>query len=274
VDALLAVGKGEHFDPRRDGRAMKEWLVLAREENVLMSEYAKSAEIYDAMYLARKDYAREAEQVHALIQEHKHTDGNALLDVACGTGLHADALRRWYHVEGLDLSEEQLAVARKRLPDVALYQADMTNFATGKAYDAIACLFGAIGELLDLEQVNRAIRRMAQHLKPGGVLIVEPWLRPEQFTEGRIWSVFVDEPSLKVARMTIAERHGNIVDLHMHYMVGRPGNVEEFVEHHQEALHTVDEYLRAFTLAGLDAAYDEDGLNGRGLYMATARSEG
>lgn len=236
---------------------------------ILMSDYAKSAALYDAMYSPKKDYAKEAEQVHKLLQAHKRTDGDDLLDVACGTGLHAEVLRRWYTVEGLDLSEGQLAVARSRLPDVTFYQADMTTFETEKQYDAITCLFGAIGELLDIEQVNSAIRAMATHLKPGGVLIVEPWLRPEQFNDGRIWSVFVDEPDLKLARMTVAERHGKIVDLYMHYMVGRAGHVEEFVEHHQEALHTVDEYLNAFTLAGLDLAYDEEGLIGRGLYIAT-----
>jgi hypothetical protein len=62
---------------------------------------------------------------------------------------------------------------------------------------------------------------------------VEPWLRPEQLREGRIWAVFVDEPALKIARMTTVERHGKIVDLSMHHMVGRPGKIEEFVEHHQ-----------------------------------------
>jgi len=28
VDALIAVGEGERFDPRHDGRLMKEWLVV------------------------------------------------------------------------------------------------------------------------------------------------------------------------------------------------------------------------------------------------------
>lgn len=38
-----------------------------------MSDYSKSSEIYDALYLARKDYDKEAEQVHAVIQERKRT---------------------------------------------------------------------------------------------------------------------------------------------------------------------------------------------------------
>ena len=35
VDALIAAGQGERFDPRRDGRLMKEWIVIepaSREE--------------------------------------------------------------------------------------------------------------------------------------------------------------------------------------------------------------------------------------------------
>jgi hypothetical protein len=28
VDALIAAGQGERFDPRKDGRLMKEWIVL------------------------------------------------------------------------------------------------------------------------------------------------------------------------------------------------------------------------------------------------------
>ena len=67
--------------------------------------------------------------------------------------------------------------------------------------------------------------------------------------------------------MTTVERHDKIVDLSMHHMVGRPGNIEEFVEHHQEAMHLVDEYVDAFKQAGLDVTYDEEGLIGRGLYI-------
>ena len=78
-----------------------------------MSKYEKSSETYDAVYVSKKDYIKEAEQVHGIVQEQrKSCAGNEPLDVACGTGLHAEAFQRWYQVEGLDLSPGQLAVAR------------------------------------------------------------------------------------------------------------------------------------------------------------------
>jgi ubiquinone/menaquinone biosynthesis C-methylase UbiE len=53
------------------------------------------------------------------------TDGCAaagsLLDVACGTGKHLEQLMRWYQVEGLDLDDGLLAIARERLPGVPLH---------------------------------------------------------------------------------------------------------------------------------------------------------
>ena len=67
-----------------------------------MSNYDTSAEVYDGIYSTKKDYAKEADKVQAIIQENKKSNDNDLLDVACGTGLHAAALQRWYNVGGLD----------------------------------------------------------------------------------------------------------------------------------------------------------------------------
>lgn len=43
VDALIAAGDGERYDPRHDGRLMKEWVVIAptsKEEWVLLAREA------------------------------------------------------------------------------------------------------------------------------------------------------------------------------------------------------------------------------------------
>ena len=43
VDALIAAGLGERFEPRRDGRLMKEWLTLTPVSQEAWLSYAKEA---------------------------------------------------------------------------------------------------------------------------------------------------------------------------------------------------------------------------------------
>ena len=133
--------------------------------------YEQSASVYDAIYEQTKDYAQEAELLHRLIEQLKLTSGNRLLDIACGTGLHDQYLQEWYEVEGLDLSEAQLAIARHRLPDMMFYQDNMISFDLGVRYDIITCLFSAIGHL-KYEELQSGIANMARHLLPGGVILV------------------------------------------------------------------------------------------------------
>ena len=48
VDALVASGDGERFDPRHDGRVMKEWLALAPTSPVEWLSLAREAQAFVA----------------------------------------------------------------------------------------------------------------------------------------------------------------------------------------------------------------------------------
>jgi SAM-dependent methyltransferase len=230
--------------------------------------YQKSAKIYDAVYAAiGKDYLKESQRVHEWIQKYKKSSGNSLLDVACGTGKHIIHLKEWYSAEGLDLEENMIAIAKERLPDIPFHRGDMTEFDLGKQYDAIVCLFSSIGYAKTPRKLNRAISNMAKHLRSGGVLIIEPWFKPEDWKPGSVHAVFVNEPELKVARMNVSGREGILAIMDMHYEVGTPEGVEHFREMHKMGLFTHDEYLHAFRKAGLEVFYDSEGLMKRGLYI-------
>ena len=231
--------------------------------------FARSARIYDAVY-AWKDYGREAVRVHELVQARK-PGAATLLDVACGTGAHLAELRRWYRCEGLDLDSDLLAVARERLPAVPIHEGDMRDFDLGRRFDAVTCLFSSIGYLLTVEALEAAVGAMARHLEPGGVLVVEPWLRPEAVVTPHVGAVFVDEPELKIARVDTIEVDGRTSSFDFHYLVGTPQGVEGFVEHHELGLFTREEQLAAFRAAGLQVEHDEEGLMGRGLYIGVAK---
>jgi ubiquinone/menaquinone biosynthesis C-methylase UbiE len=229
----------------------------------------RSRRLYDLIY-SFKDYAGESGRVVELIRAHK-PDARSLLDVACGTGKHLVFFKDAFeHVEGLDLDEDQLAVARERLGDVPLHHADMVDFALPRPFDAIVSLFSAIGYLRTLDRVTTAVATMARHLEPGGVLVLEPWLTPERWLDRHISLDTAEEDEQKVARISVSGREGRTSWFDLHYMVGTPDGVDFFVEHHELGLFTVDEYRGALEAAGLDVEHDPDGLIGRGLFVGVA----
>jgi ubiquinone/menaquinone biosynthesis C-methylase UbiE len=230
--------------------------------------FSKSAKFYNAIYASvGKDYAAEAQKIRALIEKHKKSSGNTLLEAACGTGMHASHLSEHYQVEGLDLDPEILAVARQNYPDISFHQADMVDFDLKRQFDVITCLFSSIGYVKTTARLNQAIQTMTRHLVAGGLLLLEPWFTPEQWHPGKVSGTFVEEPDLKIARMNISEVEGSLSFFNFHYLVGTPEGIHYFTERHELGLFTNDEYLGAFRLAGLEVLHDPEGIYGRGLYI-------
>jgi SAM-dependent methyltransferase len=229
--------------------------------------FTQTAAFYDRIY-DFKDYQQESQQVIDLVDQHLRSGGNRLLDVACGTGRHLEYLARRFDVEGLDLSPELLEIARQRNPGVSLHQADMVDFDLGRAFDVITCLFSSIGYVKTLEALDRALSCMAHHLLPGGLLVVEPWFTPDAWRPHTVHALFIDEPELKIARVNTSFVQGRLSYFDLHYLIGTPEGTEHLVEHHELGLFETQELRDALARAGLEVTYDEQGLTGRGLFLA------
>jgi len=229
--------------------------------------FRRTADVYDAVYRAiGKDYAAEAGYFHGLIAAHKQSEGNDLLDVACGTGAHLEHFSTWYRCRGLELDPDMVELARTRVPGVPIHAGDMVEFDLADRFDAVTCLFSSIGYAGNLPRLERAVESMALHLKPGGVLIVEPWFTPEVFIDGHLGSVFLDEPGLKIARMSVARRVGALSIFEFEYLIGTPGGIRRETELHELGLFTDVQYRDAFRRAGLDVHREDGGPMGRGVY--------
>ncbi len=235
--------------------------------------YTKSESYYDAIYETMKDYSKESRRLRKLIKRHKKSKGNALLDVACGTGQHLPFLRKFFKVEGLDADAKMLAIARKRNPRIIFHRANMANFDLSDKFDVITCLFSSIGYVKTPPRLRSAIRSMVKHLKPGGVLIVEPWLTPQAFKRGLVGAVFVNQPKLKIARINIVKLQGRVSTMTFHYLIGTPKGIRYFTEPHKLGLFTRDESLAAFRDCGLKVVYYSKGFMGRGLYVGVTPSD-
>ena len=230
--------------------------------------FSKSAQYYDDIYFATdKGYFEEAAKVHTFIQKYKLTKDNSLLDVACGTGVHAGILKKYYEVEGLDLDAEMLKVAKKKFSKIRFHQGDMINFNLGRQFNIITCLFSSIGYVKTKPNLRKAIKNMNKHLLPGGVLIIEPWFTPEQWHPGRVYTLQVEKPNTKIIRMSHSGQKGKVSVLEFQYLIGTSKGIEHQTETHTLGLFTHQEYLEAFRSAGLKTTYNKKGLTGRGLYI-------
>lgn len=228
-----------------------------------------TADVYDALY-SKKSYKAEAAKLKQIIADRKESTGNELLEVACGTGLFLPHLVDEYQVTGVDLSGQQLVAARRRLPDVTFTQGDMRDFNLHHKFDVVTCLFSSIGYVHPLEEMKQAIQNMTAHLKPGGVLVVEPWLQPGVFDPTRPPHQEVGElpeRQLKVTRTAHNSLDGNVSVMAMHHLVESPEGREEFTEEHRLALYTNEQYQHAFEEAGLSFELLQPGLTDRGLYV-------
>lgn len=231
--------------------------------------YRELADIYDRIY-GSKDYAAESARVREIIVEH-NPGARTLLDVACGTGGHLVHLRQHFECEGLDLSEEMVRLAGSKMPEMTFHLASMTDFKVEQQYDALICLFSAVGHLQTVDRLNAAVSRMAEHLAPGGVLLIEPWIDPEDWLTGHVSMDTFEDEDLKIARLSVAEpiERGRVV---MEFLIGTKAGVSRIRDEHSMGWFTRSEYEAAFGQAGLSVHHDSHGLTGRGLYIGTSRA--
>jgi SAM-dependent methyltransferase len=109
-----------------------------------------------------------------------------ILDAACGPGLYSVRLaRRGYTVSGIDVGEPVLRHARSLARDAALgrrasfRRQDLRTLDEPERYDAVVLIYYVL-EAFRRPQQPQVLRRLAAALRPGGRLIAELRVRPDQ----------------------------------------------------------------------------------------------
>lgn len=105
--------------------------------------------------------------------------GMYVLDIGSGVGdvtfLAADLVGEAGHVTGIDQSHAALAIARTRsealgLSNVRFEETSLTEFRSGQQFDAIVGRYILMYMLMYMPDVAAVLRRLVQHLRPGGLL--------------------------------------------------------------------------------------------------------
>ena len=229
--------------------------------------YKNLAEYYDLLY-PEKDYKKESDKIRQIVKRHKKTSGNDLLEVACGTGKHAQFLKSHFSVLATDKHAGMLRVARKSGNGIVFARADMANLNVQKQFDVILCLFSSIGYVKTLTNLRKTVRGFARHLKTGGVVLIDPWRSKTNFNTGSYLTTY-DSKNLKFAVLAVAKMRGSLSVTDDHYLIAEKNKrIKHLVDRHELGLFENKAMLGAMRNAGLHAIFLKKGLRAnRGLYV-------
>lgn len=133
--------------------------------------FKKSAGYYDLLY-SDKDYEKEVSFVENLFGR---DTSKKILELGCGTGNYTKLLlKRGYDVTGVDLSDEMLNIARKRM-DGKFLKGDIRDFTINKKFDVCLITFNVIGYITKTSEIIKTFKNIKNHLNEGGILIFDFW---------------------------------------------------------------------------------------------------
>lgn len=246
-----------------------------------MSVFGLYSRYYDLLY-RDKDYQSEATFVAEQL-ESAHVPSQDILELGCGTGMHAALLaRRGFRVHGIDFSTEMLEAAQQRRADLPPEAAARLAFASGDVrtyrhaakFGAVVSLFHVFSYQTTNADLSAAFATAAEHMQPGSLLAFDFWYGPAVLAERPEVRVRrLEDERTKVLRISEPTLHPNEnrVDVHFTVFVEDKvtGQREELREKHPMRYLFMPEIDLMLDRAGMKRVRAMEWLSGKPLSEKT-----
>lgn len=140
-------------------------------------DYNQICEDYNLLY-SSKDYKEECDFIIEKTQ-----DKNLLLDIGCGTGIHASLLSQsGKSVVGIDISEgmiEQAKANNQESDHLSFENISLRDHVREKPYffkyDAVISMFNVINHMHNIDTLDMFFKDISKILSNNGILIFDCW---------------------------------------------------------------------------------------------------
>jgi SAM-dependent methyltransferase len=231
------------------------------------------SQYYDLLY-ADKDYVSEVTYICNLITQFSAQPVRSLLELGCGTGIHACMLasQQDLNILGVDLSAEMLISARIRAAaqglgtaHVAFDLGDARNFRSTRKFDVVASLFHVMSYQTTEADLQAVMQTAQCHLDKDGLFIFDFWYGPSVLSQQPSVRVKrLANPTLEVTRIAEPTVHDQVSVVDVNYTIFvkdlSSNQIEEIKETHSMRYLFLPEIDRLLTMHGFELILAEEWL--------------
>lgn len=155
-----------------------------------MKAYTVFAKVYDE-FMSDIPYKLWADNITAYLQT-AGFEGCRILELGCGTGNFTKYLADMkYEVKGIDISQEMLRQAKRKLPDCIFEQQDMRAFEDSVQYPVIVSVCDAVNYLTCYFDLKAMFECAARTLCENGIFIFD--MKTEGYFQRLGNGIYTDE---------------------------------------------------------------------------------
>ena len=239
--------------------------------------YNDIALIYDSL-TENVEYGRRAGYVRELLLG-CGCSGGLLLDAGCGTGSMAAFLSGYgYDLICADNSPQMLCAAREKLPGGLFICQDLTQLDLYGTIKGTVCCLDTLNHLLTIEDVERAVSRIALFTEPGGAFVfdVNTVYKHRHVLDCNTFAL--DKGSVYCVWQNTFHPLSNIVDIDLDFFVKSGDLYSRSRDFFSERAYTVEELTAVLEKCGFrlldifdDLTFDKPREDSERLYFRAVR---
>lgn len=229
----------------------------------------------DTVIAPPQEYADETHLFCKLIKKHSKIKVNNILHFGSGAGINDWSFKKFFKITGVDLSINQIKVAKDYNPSINYVCGDMRNMRFNQKFDSVI-IPDSIGYMLTEDDLYQTIQNAYNHLQTGGLLFIVAHTKEEFQNNNFVYTGSKNDVEIVIFENNYILPHDvSHYEATFVYLIRRNGSLKVYNDTHIIGLFSMNKWLEIFNFFGfttsvksLDHSYDKFLLN-NGEYPLT-----
>lgn len=199
----------------------------------------------------------------SLLSAHASVNARTVLDLGCGTGIHAQALSADFDYWGVDVQPWLIQHARRAHPAARFEVGDITRYRADRRFDVITCLGNTLAYLHTDDDLNAACATIASHSTTETLVVLQTLVTPPPVGHTEL-PIHLPNGEAKVVVDTTWDREARLVTTTRTWSLPEAHPADVVTDKFARRVRSLDELQAGLERAGLEVVETFDDPRRRG----------